>query len=421
MRIAFLFTLSLLFSISAISQSSKVEIVKSNHAFTLLKDGEPYYIKGAGAKDHFDLLESSGANSIRIWSTNNGHLLDSAYNHGMTVSLGLYVRPERSGMDYNDEYAVIGQIEQLKQEILKYKDHPALLVWGIGNEVDLRYSNFKVWDTIEELAKFIKEVDPNHPSMTVIAGLDPSKAYLIKERCPSVDILGLNAYGSIENASSYIRKYNWDKPYIVSEWGVNGPFEAPRTAWGAKIEPPGGIKAKTRMRRYKKLIEEDVDLCLGSYCFLWGQKQESTATWHGMFLSDGRPTEAVDFMSYCWKGSWPDSRAPSINSIELDETNWKKDHILNSNSEATLEIKYDDFNNAEVFIDYKLYPEAFTNKIGGDIQDSVSEIEFEITNNLKDGKIIFMTPSKPGAYRIFAIASNSNNQCSVANIAFIVE
>ena len=106
MRIAFLFTLTLLFSISAISQSSKVEIIKSNHSFTLLKDGEPYYIKGAGAKDHFDILESSGANSIRIWSTNNGHLLDSAYNHGMTVSLGLYVRPERSGMDYNDEYAV---------------------------------------------------------------------------------------------------------------------------------------------------------------------------------------------------------------------------------------------------------------------------------------------------------------------------
>ena len=271
------------------------------------------------------------------------------------------------------------------------------------------------------MAKFIKEVDPNHPSMTVIAGLDPSKAYLIKERCPSVDILGLNAYGSIENASTYIRKYNWDKPYIVSEWGVNGPFEAPRTAWGAKIEPPGGIKAKQRMRRYKKLIEEDVDLCLGSYCFLWGQKQESTSTWHGMFLSDGRPTEAVDFMSYCWTGNWPDSRAPSINSIELDETNWKKDHILKPNSEATLEIKYDKFNNTEVFIDYKLFPEAFTNKIGGDIQDSVSEIEFEITNNSKDGKIIFNTPSKPGAYRIFAIASNSNNQCSVANIAFIVE
>ena len=421
MRGTLLFTFLLLFSIIANSQSSKVEIIESNGSFTLLKDGKPYYIKGAGAKDHFDLLEASGANSIRIWSTNNGQLLDSAYNHGMTVSLGLYIRPERSGMNYNDEYAVKGQIEQLKQEILKYKDHPALLIWGIGNEVDLRYSNFKVWDTIEELAKFIKENDPNHSTMTVIAGLDPSKVYMIKKRCPSIDILGLNAYGSIENASNYIRKYNWDKPYIVSEWGVNGPFEAPKTSWGAKIEPPGGIKAKQRMRRYKQLIEADYELCLGSYCFLWGQKQESTATWHGMFLSDGRPTEAVDFMANCWMGKWPDSRAPSINSIKLNEVSWRKEHFLASNTEATLAISYDLFNNEEILINYTLYPEAFTNKIGGDIQDSVSEIEFEIISNTNDGEIVFKTPSKPGSYRIFATISNSNNQSSVANIPFIVE
>ena len=36
--------------------------------------------------------------------------------------------------------------------------------------------------------------------MTVTAGIDPSKAFYIKKYCPSVDILGLNVYGSIENA-----------------------------------------------------------------------------------------------------------------------------------------------------------------------------------------------------------------------------
>ena len=182
-------------------------------------------------------------------------------------------------MDYNDEYAVKGQIEFLKNEVLKYKDHPALLVWGIGNEVDLKYGNFKVWETIEILAKFIKEVDPNHPTMTVIAGVDPSKIFHIKKYCPSIDILGINVYGSIENAGINLRKFNWDKPYIVSEWGVNGPFEARKTSWKAKIEPPNGLKADQRQRRYKDLIEKDKELCLGSYCFLWGQKQESTATW----------------------------------------------------------------------------------------------------------------------------------------------
>ena len=406
---------------AAHSQVNKIE-VKTNPLgnFELYRNGEPYYIKGAGAKDHFDLLVESGANSIRIWSTNKKELLDSAHQHGLTVTLGLHVRPERSGMDYNNEYAVKGQIEYLKNEVLKYKDHPALLVWGIGNEVDLRYSNFKVWETIEILAKFIKEVDPNHPTMTVIAGVDPSKAFYIKKYCPSVDILGLNVYGSIENAGANLRKFNWDKPYIVSEWGVNGPFEAKKTSWKAKIEPPNGIKAEQRMRRYKELIEKDVERCLGSYCFLWGQKQESTATWHGMFLSNGNPTEAVDVMQFCWKGEWPESRAPSIRDISLENISWRKDHVISASKEATLTIEYLKYNNKKVIVEYVLYPEAFSNKIGGDIQRSPKPIKFEIVNK-SDNELTFVTPNKKGAYRLFAYVKNEKGQSSVANIPFLIE
>jgi len=408
-------------SITAQSQVNKVEVIKNSYGnFELQRNGKPYYIKGAGAKDHFDLLVKSGANSIRIWSTNNKELLDSAHKHNLTVTLGLHVRPERSGMDYDDEYAVKGQIEYLKNEVLKYKDHPALLVWGIGNEVDLRYSNFKVWETIEILAKFIKEVDPNHPTMTVIAGIDPSKAYYIKKYCPSVDILGLNVYGSIENAGANLRKYNWNKPYIVSEWGVNGPFEAKKTSWKAKVEPPNGLKAEQRLRRYQELIEKDKELCLGSYCFLWGQKQESTATWHGMFLSNGNPTEAVDVMQYCWTGEWPQSRAPSIKNISLENTGWRKDHTLAPSTQATLKIEYLKYNNEEIIVEYVLFPEAFSEKIGGDIQKSPDPINLEIVEQ-SNNELIFKSPEEKGAYRIFAFVKNKKNQSSVANIPFLVE
>ena len=416
---------SLVFALSTTlntyAQVSKVEVTTNALGnFELQRNGKPYYIKGAGAKDHFDLLVKSGANSIRVWSTNNKAFLDSAYHYGLTVTLGLHVRPERSGMDYNDEYAVKGQIEYLKNEVLKYKDHPALLVWGIGNEVDLKYSNFKVWETIEIIAKFIKEVDPNHPTMTVIAGVDPSKAFYIKKYCPSIDILGLNVYGSIENAGLNLRKFNWNKPYIVSEWGVNGPFEARTTSWKAKIEPPNGIKADQRLRRYQELIEKDKEFCLGSYCFLWGQKQESTATWHGMFLSNGLPTEAVDVMHFCWKGEWPNSRAPSIRNIILENTGWRKDHIIAPSSQATLKIELLKYNNKKIIVEYVLYPEAFSNKIGGDIQKSPEPIKFEIVNQ-SDNELTFITPKEKGAYRLFAYVKNEKGQSSVANIPFLVE
>ena len=407
--------------LTAYSQVSKVEVTTNALGnFELQRNSEPYYIKGAGAKDHFDLLVKSGANSIRIWSTNNNALLDSAHQYGLTVTLGLHVRPERSGMDYNDEYAVKGQIEYLKNEVLKYKDHPALLIWGIGNEVDLRYSNFKVWETIEIIAKFIKEVDPHHPTMTVIAGVDPSKAFYIKKYCPSVDILGLNVYGSIENAGANLRKFNWDKPYIVSEWGVNGPFEAKKTSWGAKIEPPNGIKGDQRQRRYLELIEKDKERCLGSYCFLWGQKQESTATWHGIFLSNGNPTEAVDVMQYCWMGKWPQSRAPSIRNISLDNIGWRKDHVLAPSVQANLSIELQKYNNKEVIVEYVLFPEAFSNKIGGDIQKSPDPIKFKIVNQ-SDTELTFISPKKKGAYRLFAYVKNDKGQSSVANIPLLVE
>lgn len=411
---------SVILTIQYYGQVNSVRIEKKQNGFELFKNDEPYYIKGAGAKSNFGELKKAGANSIRIWSTNNKSYLDSAHKYGLTVTLGLWVAQERNGFNYDDQYAVAGQIALLKKDILKLKDHPSLLMWGIGNEVDLQYSNFKVWETIEEIAKFIKKVDPNHPTVTVIAGLDPSKVFMIKKYCPSIDILGINAYGAIENAPLNIRKYGWEKPYIVSEWGVNGPFEAKVNSWGAKIEPTNGFKANQRLRRYQDIIENDKDLCLGSYCFLWGQKQESTSTWHGMYLSNGHPTEAVDVMQYCWKGEWPAKRAPSIMQIKLNGDNWKKNHFFSKNEEVSLEYVFNRNNNDSLIFDYQLYPETFSNKGGGDFQESPDEIPIEIIKQ-SENSLTFKVPNKKGFYRIFVFVRNETNQTSVANIPFKVE
>ena len=422
MKCLFNFFLIVLFIFPAISfsQVAKVSIIKTSNGFQLTKNGEPYYIKGAGAKSNFKKVVESGGNSIRIWSTNKSELLDSAYKYNLSVCLGIWVAQERNGFNYNDEYNVRSQIELIKKEILRLKDHPSVILWGIGNEVDLQYSNFKVWETIEEIAKFIKKVDPNHPTMTVIAGLDPSKVFMIKKHCPSVDILGINVYGAIENAPLNIRRYGWEKPYVITEWGVNGPFEAKTNSWGAKIEPTNGFKANQRLRRYKNIIESDKSLCLGSYCFLWGQKQESTSTWHGMYLSNGHPTEAIDVMQYCWSGNWPKQKAPSIMQIKLNGDNWKRNHIFSTGEEVSLEYVFNRNNNDSLIFDYQLYPETFSNKGGGDFQESPDEIPIEIISK-SENKISFKVPSRKGYYRIFVFLKNKYNKSSVANIPFQVE
>lgn len=402
------------------AQVPSVTVSKDSSGWTLMRHGEIHPVLGAGAKANFELLQSSGANSIRLWSTNKAALLDSAHARGMSVMLGLYLRPERTGMDYNDVHAVDGQLAELKQEVLKYKDHPALLLWGIGNEVDLQYTNTRVWDSVEALAEYIHQVDPHHPTSTVLAGIDPAKVHMVRTQCPSLDVLGVNAYGSIEKLPLNIRRFGWDKPYLVTEWGVNGPFEAPKTAWGAKKEPPGGVKAATRLRRFEDIIASDSSNCLGSYCFLWGQKQESTATWHGLFLSDGQPTDGVDAMHRAWTGEWPETRSPGILDLKLNGEGWRKDHVVGPEEALRMKVEVKD-HGAEVVWTCALFPESTSTKTGGDRQASLTEIPVSFAVSHGPIPVVeFNAPRQPGAYRVFVRACNATDQCSSANLPFLV-
>src|SRR5690606_18056851 len=129
------------------SGAVKVEVKKSGSGFQLLRGGKPYFIKGAGGTSYMDRIAAYGGNSVRTWGTDNAkQILDSAQHYGLTVLMGLSVVSERHGFDYNDSEAVEKQFQRIKAEIIKYKDHPALLAWGIGNELNLNYKNPKVWD-----------------------------------------------------------------------------------------------------------------------------------------------------------------------------------------------------------------------------------------------------------------------------------
>ena len=131
----------------------KVEMVQEDGKWTLLRGGEPYFVKGVGGHEYLDQAAAYGANSLRTWSPDNAqHILDEAHKRGMTVLMGLWVGQERQGFDYDDPKAVKAQLEGFRAVVKEIKDHPALLMWGVGNECDLFYDNFKVWNAIEDIA-----------------------------------------------------------------------------------------------------------------------------------------------------------------------------------------------------------------------------------------------------------------------------
>jgi len=297
-----------------------VEIVEQDGAYRLLRGGEPYEIRGAGLEfADLGVFAAHGGNSFRTWRTDNAQaLLDEAQSLGLTILMCIEIGRERHGFDYDDEAAVAAQLEFARQEVLKYKDHPALLGWIIGNEPNLEFRNPKVFDAINDISKMIHEVDPNHPTTTALAGISKELADLIEQRAPDLDFLSIQMYGDIVNLPRYVKKIGLKGPYMVTEWGAIGHWEVGRATWGAPIEQNSSDKAANYQKSWNVAIEPYRDQVIGAYVFLWGQKQERTPTWYGMLLEDGSKTETVDVMQHIWTGAWPDNRSPQIRSMELD-------------------------------------------------------------------------------------------------------
>ena len=160
---------------------------------------------------------------------------------------------------------------------------------------------------------------------------------MVKNRCPDIDVLGVNAYGSIEKLPLNIRRYGWNKPYIVTEWGVTGHSKLlPHLGERRRTTRRGqGLYTVEALRRHHRCRFEHVPWEL---LLFMGPKTESTATWHDLFLSDGSATDGVDAMHKAWSGEWPTWRAPSIRNIRMNDRGWKIDHIVEPDSEVQVDV-----------------------------------------------------------------------------------
>jgi hypothetical protein len=407
------------------NKQAKVELKNNNGQFQMYVDSKPFFIKGAGLEfGNIESVAKHGGNSFRTWRTENGQksgkeVLDEALKHGLMVTMGIEVARERHGFDYDDAAAVNEQLERIKQEVIALKDHPALLMWGIGNELNLRYTNPKVWDAVNDISKMIHKVDPNHLTTTMLAGISKKEVDHIKERSTDLDLLCFQIYGDLIKLPKLVKESGWEGAYIVSEWGATGHWEVPKTAWGVPIEENSTIKAANYLARYNGGIAADPTQCIGSYVFLWGQKQERTPTWYGIFLEDGSETESVDVMHYIWNNTWPDNRAPQIQSFQINNKTAYDNVIVKANTECVVNIKMQDFENDELNYGWEILYESTDLKDGGDFEKRPKAVDFVIISN-SDGNLVFKAPNEKGVYRLFAYVKDGKNHTATANIPFKV-
>ncbi len=423
------FSVLLIFSFLFTEGFGQTKISKSKNAYTLVRNGKPYYVKGLGGEVNLDKILEIGGNSIRTWGVDNAQqVLDEAQKKGLTVMLGMWLQPERQGFDYNDKDKVQKQLNYFKTIVQKFKDHPALLMWGIGNELDLQYTNTVVWSAVQDIAKYIHEIDPNHPTSTVTAGLDSMEVQLIKKMAPDVDIYCVNTYGDIENVPARIEHYGWSGPYMITEWGPNGYWESPKTSWGVSIEQSSSEKKKVYFDRYTNYIAPYSEKCLGSYAFLWGAKQEYTETWFGLFSKDNTATEPIDALEIAFTGHAPSKPAPTVISLTVDNK-FAKDNIKLKagnlyDAVVVAKIGVDMTKTSEDSLSqftysWKVLSESTDKKSGGDAEEEAQQISGHIKHNAQ--KIIsFRAPSTEGAYRLF-VSVKYNNKVAYSNIPFKVE
>ena len=402
-------------STTAFAQS-KVTLEKTDAGFQLFRDGNPFPIKGVGGQTHLAKLAAAGGNAIRTWDSSKlGKVLDEAHKHGLTVCAGLWLGHQRHGFSYQNQDAVLKQLEEKLAFVRKHKDHPALLMWAVGNEAEGTGRDPSVWYATNHIARKIKRIDPNHPTMTIIAELGENafKIRAIERFCPDIDIIGINSYGGIETIGKRYREAKSSKPYIVTEHGTLGPWEVGKTPWGSPIEWTSTEKAAFYAKGYDANAVQNAGTCLGTFAFMWGHKQETTATWFGMLLPDGTKVGAVDAMTKAWTGSAPSNHCPTISSLTLDKTGSVKPGTV---IHAAVAAK--DPNGDPTTVKWILRSDSGTIGEGGDPQEAESSFAKAIKSN-GDRATITM-PKSGGGYRVFAYVYDGKGGAAVANVSLRV-
>ena len=395
-----------------------VELIENEQGWQLLRGGEPYFIRGAGGEASLEMLAAAGANSLRTWGGDDiGPLLDKAHELGLSVTVGIWLGHERHGFDYSDQAQVAGQLEKARQTVLRYKDHPAVLIWGIGNEMEGYDSGDSpaIWKAVNDVAAMAKEIDPDHPTMTVTAEIGGGRIASLHKHSPAIDIHGINSYGGAPSLAERYRAGGATKPYVLTEFGPPGAWEAPKNDWGAAMELTSTQKSASYRRHYERAVTEQEGLALGSYAFTWGFKMEATATWFGMFLSDGSRLAAVDVMTELWSGTPPENLAPVVEPLLIDVP-----PELDPGDRLQVRANISDPEGGPTAVQWVLRPESGEYLTGGDFRPNLPDVEGVILEGNEDGALLRM-PEEPGPYRLFLTVHDEAGNAATANLPLLVK
>ena len=187
----------------------------------------------ANYRRDFKLLCQAGVNHITGWDRDKGYdqdvfdemTLDLAYEFGIGVVVPIFMDPDA---DYRDETFVETLRTAAQAKVERFRNHPAVRMWGLGNEVltelprDVRAKFGRVY---LEIADLVHQLDPNHPviyreaEVLFVPGI---RLALESSGTPRPWLLyGMNVYSlELERFLDEWPGLGLDRPLFVTEFGA---------------------------------------------------------------------------------------------------------------------------------------------------------------------------------------------------------
>lgn len=245
----------------------------------LLVDGNPFLIKGIcyhpvekgfsnRSFDRIDedlaLMKEAGINTIRVYvPVDDKAVLDKIHDAGMKIIISF-------GYNQDGFYDILSG--SFLDYVNKYKDHPAILFWELGNEYNYHPEWFegdlKNWYTaMNDAAAQIKASDATQPVATAHGELPDSLALAMGE---NIDVWGMNVY-RWDNPETIFEQWAAisDKPMYLAEAGGDSYMTA--TAHGYEMGPNQTAQADAN-RNILNAIFENTEICSGVALFAFSDE-----------------------------------------------------------------------------------------------------------------------------------------------------
>jgi hypothetical protein len=249
----------------------------------------------------FPLLRTMGANTLRLWSWNIGadhtQFLDAAYNNGedplyviagFWISGGLNIDPNKPDNDR----------EMIKQDFMDmvniHMNHPAILMWCIGNELNAEWMYGQhlddLFSLINEMALAAKQLEGRtyHPTTTALMDTHLNNIFSSYDtKMPELSVWGANIYRG-KSFGDLFSSYGGasEKPIIILEFGI----DALDNTTQQEYELNGTSEQSEYARSLWREIDQNTSICIGASIMAYSDEWWKGKHSHDPLCKDDDPT-----------------------------------------------------------------------------------------------------------------------------------